>query len=263
MAIAFVQVAENRGFTGTTQDTVLLGAPVGSGNAVAGIMVIDDNGAGTFVSVTDDQANPYIIAEQGVNNGNKRAIAFVGGNLTNAPQTIKVNLGGAFGNWELVASEYSGVLANANPMDNSGASHISQVQPTPTTATDAQTSTSITTVTNGCMLVGLAANLSGASLIASAGTGFTGRPINTNAFGAFTEDKLQATAGSAAATFTSAANTPVFTAVIALQPAGGGGGDTFANAGSLRFMREKAGELFKPVRKLLVPGWRPEPAFSF
>lgn len=45
--------------------------------------------------------------------------------------------------------------------------------------------------------------------------------------------------------------------------AASGGGDTFANAGSLRFMREKAGELFKPVRKLLVPGWRPEPAFSF
>lgn len=51
--------------------------------------------------------------------------------------------------------------------------------------------------------------------------------------------------------------------IDALIQGAGGGGDTFANNGSIKFMRDKVGGLLKPVRKLLVPGWRPEPAFSF
>lgn len=200
------------------------GLALPSGTAVVGIVVADDLGAGTFASILDDQANSYPIVAT-VTNNSRRASIFALGNITNGPKTITVTYLSNDGNVQIAFDAYSGCLVNSNPIDNSGASLAMQVQPTPGTATDGVTSGSVTTVTNGCLIWGGGTDMAAQSSVLTQGTGETLRQSGT--LGIITQDKAQTTAGAIASTMTSSVNAAIASALIALQPAGGGGGSTF------------------------------------
>lgn len=96
----------------------------------------------------------------------------------------------------------------------------------------------------------------------NAGNGISGCTVYN--WDSFTSEGVSQASGAASVTLSATLATSALWAWCAVDILpGGGGGDTFANAGSIKFMRDKVGGLLKPVRKLLVPGWRPEPAFSF
>lgn len=104
-----------------------------------------------------------------------------------------------------------------------------------------------------------AVSTTGGSLVLASGQTDVGQQVG----GGNTDDAAYgASSASQAFSYTGSLSRPWLELGFTINAAGGGG-DTFANAGSLRFMREKIGGLFKPVRKLLVPGFRPEPAWSF
>jgi len=99
---------------------------------------------------------------------------------------------------------------------------VANTQASPGSSTDAVTSTAVTTTVNGDYIFGASFGTNVGSTI-NAGTGFTIR--EQDAAGFSTEDQIQSSSGSIAATFT---NTNVgesnITMVMALKPSGGGGG---------------------------------------
>jgi hypothetical protein len=116
------------------------------------------------------------------------------------------------------ADEYGSVAQSGQP----NAHHASANDATFSNSTDAVTSGAATTSANGCTIWGLAHNEQSTTL-PSAGTGYTGRNSSTYSAGdAYrSEDKVQTTAGSVAATFTSTAGASRHgVAMIALAPIG-------------------------------------------
>jgi len=217
MAIAHIQGNVFQTFTAAATTPVTLGSTVGVGNAIVGSVTAADTV--TLTSVTDDKSNTYTILDSHDLAANDISYTFCLGNITNGPKTITANWSSsASGHNAILVDEYSGVIANTNPIDNSGAAHVGNFQAAPGTGTDGATSTAVTTITNGCMIWGSTANLAGDSNPATAGTGFT--PRQAASIKGLTEDLLQSTAGSIAATFTLSTSQGEFTALIALQPIG-------------------------------------------
>ena len=102
---------------------------------------------------------------------------------------------------------------------NSNDGNAANTQAAPGTGTDAVTSTSITTTTNGAYIFGASMGTNVGSAI-NAGTGFTLR--EQAAAGFTTEDLVQTSAGSIAATFTNTnAGEYNISMVMALKEAGG------------------------------------------
>ena len=112
--------------------------------------------------------------------------------------------------------EYSGLDA-VSPLDG----HVGNSSATFGTGTDACTSTNANTTVNGDTIVGLFYDNSSATLPTN-GTGFgAARDPFTNAAGDClqAEEKIQTTAGSVAATFTTTAGTDeIFVSMIAFKP---------------------------------------------
>jgi hypothetical protein len=204
--------------TGTNTIILTLPATVGAGNFVAGLFSWDSSTVVTFNSCSDDKGNTYNISAA-VNDsvdGQQSAIFWLG-NITNAPKIIT----GTFSTTPAAASgtatEWSGVFAASDPKDVAAAGSFNN----PSTAgTDGITSPSITTLTDGCMIVGFDNNATGAGGNATAGTGFTITDQDTVA-GVNTdiEFRTQTTAGAVQATFTLASGIKHTVWVLAVQPA--------------------------------------------
>jgi hypothetical protein len=176
-------------------------------------------GGATLTSVTDDQGNTYNTSSLLDVPSSQWFAIFWLGNVTNAPTTITATFSGTNFFQAMIWDEYSGIAALTDPSDG----HVGQVQASVAATTDAITSTGITTTVDGDLIYG--ATMSDSGIIPSAGTGFTARESG-NAAGAgvaaMTEDLVQTTAGSVAATFTSGtAGQPWVTFVLALKAAGG------------------------------------------
>ena len=223
MAITHVQTAGlgPGGASGTS--VAATGSVVGSGNTVVGSVTC---AAGFFLqSVTDDKSNTYTILDHISDPSGQENYTFYLGNITNGPTTITATFNGNVNFRGILWDEYAGVVALANPLDG----HAANLQnPGPGTATDAVTSTSITTKVNGDLIWGATVN-SNSFNNATTGTGFTprGALVNTGSLTVpqNTEDRLQATAGAVAATFTDTASFGTWsTFIIALKAAAGGGG---------------------------------------
>lgn len=116
-------------------------------------------------------------------------------NTTAGANTVTVTFAGAVTYASLQIAEYSGV-ATSSPLDKTA----SNSQTAPGTGTDAITSGSVTTTTDGQLILGWTTALTVGAGTVSAGTGFTGR---INVFGdTLFEDRVQSSAGSVSATFT-------------------------------------------------------------
>jgi hypothetical protein len=222
MSIAHVQGnANGNSNAGALTFAVTLGANVGSGNAVVGAVYWYGGSGQTLTSVTDDQGNNYTLGTS-LDDTTDVLLGrnFYLGNITNAPHIITATAAGAnLSKVSIVVDEYTGCVASANPTDGQTGSF----QASPTTATDAVTSTAITTTANGDLIWGSAACFAGTTI--NAGTGFTQRQQQFSGMSNTTADKIQSSAGSVAATFTLVTtNSPTLAHVIALKaPAAGAG----------------------------------------
>ncbi|HMH95641.1 MAG TPA: hypothetical protein VK577_03560 [Bradyrhizobium sp.] len=203
---------------------VTLGAAVGSGNSVCGWVSWGQNGTTNLSSVTDDKGNTYTISDRLADAVNAQAGAmFFLGNITNAPTVITANFSPSQSFLQIGADEYSGVLAATNSSDGH---HVAAAVQTGSTATDFLSSGNFTTAVNGDLIYGVTIDTSNATL-ASTGTGYTQRQTNINQVDTTSEDKVQSTAGSVAATFTTSnAGSRYITFAVAIQPAAAGGTPT-------------------------------------
>lgn len=187
--------------------------PVGTGNTVCGGFSFNST---TLTSVTDDKGNTYN-TETLITSAGASCYAFSLGNITNGPKIITITLAAnsGFGNTS-VADEYSGTAALSDPRDV----HGGQAQSSVGTTTDAVSSGSFTTTANGDLIYGVTICTNSANLCA-AGTGFTGRSSDTGG-GAVSEDLVQSSAGSIAATFTNSQAGDFFaTFLLAIKAASG------------------------------------------
>lgn len=219
--MAFARVQGNIFTSAAAGSTVpvTLGATVTSGNFICGIVTWDNiGGTPTLTSVTDDKSNTYNISStlSDAPNGQGSAIFWLG-NITNGPITITANLSGSAGGSRcIIATEFSGGFAAADPKD---LAPVGQFQTTPGTTTDAVTSGSMTTLTSGDMIYGASCNTSGATN-ATAGSSFTLLTDQTSAVVFMNAETLtQAAAGAVAATFTQGTNNNRATFALAIKPA--------------------------------------------
>lgn len=221
MAIVHVQTTANGTNTGIVSTlAITFGAPVGTGNTVVGQISYADDGA-TITSIIDDKGNHYTSYDVTQDTGDGTvASQFILGNITGGPTVITLILSNVVQFLVILADEYSGVAASADPRDG----HVGNYQATPGTGADALTSTSITTTTNGDLIYGSTCLGSGQNGPLTAGTGYTKRRDTTSdPFVAITasEDQVQGAAGSIAATFTQPNAGGTITFITAIKPLAG------------------------------------------
>jgi hypothetical protein len=199
------------GFTNSTTVAATLDAAVGVGHGLC--VAVGWAGNDDTLSVSDDKGNVYSF--EGIvynsNQGYSLGLAYCR-NITNAPQTITATLPAARLFATIIVDEYSDLGAFDGAALNG--------QQGPGTATDAVTSTAITTTADGDLVWGVGINIESHGM--AFGTGFTGRQSlgggAANTF--YTEDRIQASAGSIAATFTTSNGGDNFvTGVLAFMPA--------------------------------------------
>lgn len=203
-----------------TNDTTIansFAAAVTSGNCVVGLLRWYDESQ-TITSVTDNQSNTYNVSSKLSSGAGTTATAiFWRGNITNAPTTITVTFSAAAQYKATTITEFSGVLAATDPKDVAPAG---QDQSGLGSGTDNVTSGNITTVTDGCLIWG-ATETHDSFVLPTSGTGFSTSDtlIETATFGIArgTECRVQTTAGSVAATFSTTGSNQL-TLVLALKP---------------------------------------------
>lgn len=179
------------------------GSTVGTSNLVAGF-VTWSSALIDLVSITDDKSNTYTIVDEVLDTGiNQGFASFFKEGITNAPITITANFTNTPGGRTIVIGEKSG-LATSSALDN----HAMQRQVNPGTGTDAITSGSAVTASNGDTILSGVINCTSGSLATTVvGTGFTIREtIATATLHMKSEDMTQTIAGSVAGTWTDATN---------------------------------------------------------
>lgn len=177
-------------------------------NVTAGNLLVCHIYANHGISGVADSRSQTFTSAVNVTDGATYSLAtFYYANTTGGADTVTVTFAGAITYASLQCSEYSGV-ATSSPLDK----FASNSQTTPGTGANAVTSGSVTTTTDGQLIVGWSTALTVGAGTTSAGTGFTGR---TNVFGdTLCEDQVQTSAGGIAATFTSTSATSNFITLI-------------------------------------------------
>ncbi len=219
-AAAFVQQC-GTGSTGSTSTTTscTFGSNTTAGNAIVGYYAVNDVQANSITSIAGC-GNTYS-RPQTLQANSDTSTWFYAENIAGGACTITVTTSGAEPYRSMVVHEVSGVLT-------SGALDVSASQSVAgSTTTDSATSGAATTTANGDYIFGAMRVANTLTETVSAGTGFTGRV--TGAGGADetpyrSEDKIQTSAGSIAATFTLTSADTVHVGMIALKASGGGGG---------------------------------------
>lgn len=222
MAVAYVQSASATTTFPTQASTIAmtLGAPVGSGNTVAGAFVWLDGL--TITSILDDKSNSYTVVDTADDTGGaaNKLTSFYCPNITNAPTVVTIIISAACFFLGGIIHEISGV--DANPIDG----HNTGVQ-TSASGTDSVTTSAITTSANGDYILGITiANNDFFTNEFTAGTGFTERRETGGAaiIDMQSEDKIQTSAGSIAATWTPANNSRFNSIIMAFKAAAAAGG---------------------------------------
>jgi len=219
---SFVQLCGNRATATDTTITCTFGSNVTSANAVAVQASWDLIGGANVTATASGVGCTFSAAQDAVDqtgqDPNRRAATFYGENCTGGSTVVTITFSQTTTTREVIAHEIAGVATSG-----SQGGHTGQFQATPGTGTDAVTSGSITTSVNGCYIFGTTTGGLGGSII-TAGTGYTAR-FNAGGNNHASEDRVQASAGSIAATFTLDAGLLTLTHVIAACP--GGGAETF------------------------------------
>lgn len=212
MPAAFVQSKQN--FNSGTTVSITFDSNVTAGNLIPVALYTD--GDLTLDSVADNLGNTYtaVLTKVGGTSGAPFAWSLYAKNINGGACTITATFSGS-GFHEIFAHEVSGADTSA-PLDKSA----SNEQNSPGTGPNAVTSTAVTTTADGEYIFGFATGTQNNTV--STGTGFTGR---LTAFAtSCTEDKIQTSAGSIAATFTLGTDMPTISIIMTFKAAGGGGG---------------------------------------
>lgn len=221
----------------TTSGTVALGF---SSNNTAGNTIVAsitwDPTLSSSVSCSDSNGNSYTVAISAVDPGNQAVAVCYATNIIGGSNTVTATFGANVGYRMINIHEYSGVMS-VSALDTSA----SNIQATGTTATDGYTSTASTTSNNGDLIYGALFN-TGTSTTFSAGTGFTAR---TNTSGFVTEDLVQSTAASKAATWTGAAARTYIATMVALKASLTSGPITDTNTNALFTLDQNGAAKFK------------------
>jgi hypothetical protein len=222
MAINWVQ---GKGAFSTTPVATLsatFSAAVASGDTVCGLVSFGHAASSALTSVTDNKSNTYNLETLTFDSTNDQdVIAFSLSNITNGPTVITANFTNAEGGQSIIIDEFSGCATAASDERDLPAA-AGNFQNTPGTGTNAVTSPSRTTVTNGDLLYGATSNNAGDDTTLTAGTGFTltgtssGVSGNTAAM-LKSEWMVQTTAGAVAATFTNSPSADRVTFLIPIK----------------------------------------------
>jgi len=176
-------------------------------------------------SISDNLGNDYTLVrrETPPNGATDAHVMWYANITTGGASTITITLSRDTGYRSMLVHEVSGRHATA-PVDASSFNF----QATPTTAIDNITSGPATTTVDGCYIFGVTAAESTGARGINAGTGFTeilaapgsGTAPNAGEGSISSEQLVQTTAGSIAATFTlTGTSAPVGTMLMALKPA--------------------------------------------
>lgn len=198
----------------STTVATTLDAAVGAGDGlcVAIGWAGSSSDVGMTILVRDDQGNVYTVPEPPVFNTSSSYLLVLAycRNLINAPRTITATLEVARSFATIIIDEYSELGA----FDGAALNDQTAV---PATA-DAVTSTAITSTADGDLVWGVGIDIFSNGF--AFGTGFTGRQSlgggTANTF--YTEDRVQTSAGSIAATFTASSNDDTVAGVLAFMP---------------------------------------------
>lgn len=219
MAAAYVQSANGTGFASSTVTATF----TTSNNTTGNILVAFANGGlAPTITFTDGAGNTWTSIGTGTSGFSFTCQAgwaqVVSGGGTKI--TITANFTVASGNQTLIITELSGI-DTTTPVDN-----FAYANTTFGTGTDAFSSGNFTTTNNGCLIYGAITDENGNANAFSAGTGFTRRESYTFDGGgrfAASEDLIQSTAGSIAATFTNTVGGAIGNQVgVGFKPGGGG-----------------------------------------
>jgi hypothetical protein len=217
--ITFVQAGTATSDTAATSIARAFTANNTAGNLIIVAVSWGDRTAAS-INATDTLGNTYFVATNDFDTSNRQGLAILfAPNIRAGANTVTVNFGASNAYRRIVVSEYSGIAASS-PLDG-----VAKNRAIGTTAANAITSTTATTTVNGDLIFGVAMDDSGFFGTITAGTNFTRRAVVNNIDMA-TEDRVQATAGSVAATFTFSLADAYLAQMAAFKPmsAGGGGG---------------------------------------
>lgn len=216
MAVAYVQSdTDNEPFSGDATMPVAFTSNVTAGNLIVGGVSWDGNF--TVSGVTDSQGNTYTVETPIKDGSNTIGIGIfhtIAG--SSGACTVTVTLTGNANRKAAIIHEVSGVAASSYRDQYAG-----QSQSNPGTGSNAVTSGSVTTTTDGQYIFGFTGD-AGYSTGKAAGTGFTLRETDAGMDIASSEDQIQTSAGSIAATFTIDGFAVIATAICTFKAAGGG-----------------------------------------
>lgn len=219
MAAAYVQSKNARpaGADSATTVAVTFDNPVATNGLVVGCVTNRLSDSAT-VSVSDDKSNTYTVGTA-VSQNDMTVTPFYLENIDNGPTVITVTFSTSTAFRSVIVHEASGV-ATSSALDQA----TGQAQAAPGTGTDAVSSGSVTTTTNGQYIFGATAvtNSFPASQQFTAGTGYTEREETTAdsaGVNMASEDQIQTSAGSIAATFTQASGNGTVTHILTFKAA--------------------------------------------
>ena len=216
-AVNFVQAAGSTNDSAGSSISQAFGSPNAGGNLIVVAASWGDNPASS-ISASDTWGNTYFLATSDFDSNNRQGLAvFYAPNIHSGANTVTVRFGQADAYRRIIVSEYSGV-ATAAPLDAT-AKH----QAAGTKTANGVTSSPATTTANGDLIFGAVMDDSGNFGSITAGTGFTRRAVLNNMDTA-TEDCVQITAGSLAATFTFSRADYYLAQMVAFRAASSGTG---------------------------------------
>lgn len=185
------------------------GSAVTAGNRVC-VAVAWGDGATNWPTVTDNLGNTYVRHLEDYDAGNQQGLATYSSVLQfGGTCTVTATFGTTTTFRRYGISEHSGCSGAVS------ASSKNKVVSGSPTSTDGVTSGSGTTTADGCTIFGVRQHDNAAVPTCTAGTGFTMR-VNNNDFSI--EDRIQAAAGSVAATFTVSGAEGYLAQMVAFAP---------------------------------------------
>lgn len=181
--------------------------------------------------VVDTSGNTYYHAVGQWDQNNSRGLeVFYAPNILAGANTITIGFDDANASCDASVSEYSGV-ATTTPIIDASSMNFSG---TGTTTANGVTSNAGTTRTNGALIFSVVLNDS-ASTTVTAGTGFTKR-LSVASDQMATEDEVQGSAGSIAATFTDSTSSAYLAEMVAFRAAGA----AFSTSSGITFVQSTA-----------------------
>jgi hypothetical protein len=216
MATAFVKSKRNTSGTTGTTCAVTFDTNVTAGNLICGSVSWNGGTTTVLTSVSDGLGNTYTIVQR-VTDAARCIATFYAKNISGGACTVTATFSSSQTFITIIVHEASGCDTTA-PLDK----NAGQAQAEPGTGDNAATSGAQTTTVDGCYIYGVTIECR-SSTNYTAGTGYTLREVEGPNETCASEDRVQATAGSVAATYTKSVGDKCITMMLAFKPQAAGG----------------------------------------